>query len=81
MKGGFVRGPLRDTFLRVAAALLSVPERYQNTLTRLGQDINSERKINAVYSEKQFGDVNHLGIDEVATFLTAAGVPASEAKQ
>lgn len=80
-KGGFVRGMLRDAFLNAAAALLSVPERYQNTLNQLEQDIAPERLPTPIYNEKEFGTANQLGISEVAAFLATVGVTTAEAEQ
>ena len=79
-KGGTIRGPLRDAFLRSAAALLCVPERYSQVLAQLGQDIAHGRRAQH-YNEARFGYGNNLGVNEVARFLASVGVTPGEAEQ
>jgi hypothetical protein len=71
---------LREPFLCAAAALLSIPGRYQETLSRLGRITHSERCPACLYEEMMFGVADHLGINEIASFLAHAGVTAIEAE-
>ena len=79
-KGGITRGPIRGAFLRAAAALFSVPEQYQQVLAQLGQDIISTR-VKRSYNAAQFGDENHLGVNEVVRYLATVGVTTAEAEK
>ena len=79
-KGGITRGPIRGAFLRAAATLFSVPEQYQQVLARLGQDISSTH-VKRPYNATQFGDENHLGVNEVARYLATVGVTTAEAEK
>jgi hypothetical protein len=80
MRGAVLRGgPLRDTFLRSTAALLGVPERYPQMLAQLQVPIASVRN-SMTYDETRFGDVNHLGLHEVARFMAATGITPAEAE-
>jgi len=71
--------PIRNAFLRAAATLLIIPERYQYVIEQLKLSIapNRRRKI---YNTTLFGDENHLGENEMARFLTSAGVTTDEAE-
>jgi len=79
-KGTTFRDPLRIAFLCAAAALLSVPDQYQEVLAQLGQAIAPARR-KQTYNVAQFGDESHLGINEVARFLATTGVPVVDAEQ
>ena len=78
MKGPTCK-PIRNAFLRAAAMLLIVPERYQHIIEWLGLIIapNCCKKI---YDVTRFGDKNHLGENEMARFLTSAGVTTHKAE-
>jgi len=79
-KGHAYRDPLRNTFLCAAAALLSVPDLYQETLTQLEITIDPEHQ-RQTYDALKFGDSHHLGINEVTRFLAFVGVTADEVEQ
>jgi hypothetical protein len=81
VKGGTVLGPLQDAFLSTAAALLSVPECYQETLTHLEWHIEPERAPTPIYREQQFSTTSRLGVNEVAAFLAAVGMTTTKAEQ
>ena len=70
---------IKNAFLRAASALLIIPERYQHVIERLGLTIapNHRKKI---YDTTRFGDEKHLGKNEMASFLTSAGVTTDEAE-
>jgi hypothetical protein len=72
-------GPLRDAFLRVAAALLGVPERYPQTLAALQLTVAPAR-TSVFYSEALFADANHMGVNDVTRFLASAGVQPEAAE-
>ena len=73
-------GPLRNTFMCSAVALLSVPDHYQEVLARLNVEIAPQQGT-AYYSEVLFAPASTLGEDHVAHFLVSTGVPAKEVKQ
>jgi len=73
-------GPLRNAFVRTAAALLSVPDRYREVLNSIHMEIAPHRS-NIIYEEAQFTAANALGIDDIARFLAATGVTPEEAEQ
>ena len=80
IKGATVRGLLRDAFLRAAAALLCVPERYTQVLAQLGQGIAQGRR--ALYYDKgRFGTAANFGVNEMARFLASVGVTSDVAEQ
>jgi hypothetical protein len=81
VKGGTVLGLLQDAFLSAAAALLSMPERYQETLTCLEWHIEPEHAPTPIYREQQFGTTSRLGVNKVAAFLAAVSVTTTEAEQ
>jgi len=76
---GPTRAVIKDAFLRAAAMLLIVPERYQHIIEQLGLTIapNCRTKI---YNATIFGDERHLGENEMAHFLTSSGVTTNEAE-
>ena len=77
---GSINGRLREQFLHAAAALLSVPERYQETLTRLKMDIQPEHTLMPLYDETSFGAADHIDINTVASFLAHNGITTAEAE-
>jgi hypothetical protein len=79
--GGYVCGPLRDTFSHTTAALLSMPECYQEMLTQLELDIHDEHCTNSIYTERQFSKASRLGVDAVTTFLAFTGITTTKAEQ
>jgi hypothetical protein len=78
-KGGTERGPLRDTFLRSAATLLCVPEKYLQVVTQLGITITTPRR-KQLYSPTQFGNESRLGVNEVVRYFASIGVTTDEAE-
>jgi hypothetical protein len=78
---GSINAHLRNQFLHSAAALLSVPERYLETLTRLKKDIAPEHRALPLYDEKSFGTADHIHIDNIASFLAHCGITTAEAEQ
>jgi hypothetical protein len=78
--GPSIRDPLRNAFLRATAALLSVPDLYQEVLAQLRLDVDPQRQ-RRTYDAAKFGDEHSLGINHVARFLASIGVPATEAEQ
>lgn len=81
IKGTAIRnGPLRSNFLSAAAALLGVPQRYEQLLNQKQSPIHHIRRSEP-YSEAQFGSAFKLGIEQVARFLAWNGVPPDEAEQ
>jgi hypothetical protein len=74
------RGPLRTHFLSVAAALLGVPQRYEQLITQERLLIHQTRRSEP-YEEEVFGTAPKLGIRSVARFLAWNGVPPEEAEQ
>jgi hypothetical protein len=80
IRGIVAHGPLRDNFVRSAAILLCVPEKYTKLLAQLGQEITQTRRT-VSYNEAQFGAAARLGVNEVACYLEAIGVTAEEAER
>jgi hypothetical protein len=72
--------PLRNMFLRAAAALLGVPDLYQEIIAQLGLTIDPEH-CKQTYDVAKFGNEHHLGINKVACFLAATGVDDVEAEK
>jgi hypothetical protein len=81
IKGTAIRnGPLRSNFLSAAAALLGVPQRYEQLLIQQQLQIHNVRRSEP-YMEAQFSTARKLGIEQVARFLAWNGVPPDEAEQ
>ena len=76
---GPTRTTIKDAFLRAAATLLIVPEHYQHVIEQLGLTIAPNRRAK-IYNATIFGDERHLGENEMARFLTSAGVTTNEAE-
>ena len=79
-KGQPNRGPLRDTILRAAAAVLSVPQRYPRIVGQLQLQIAEVRRTQQ-YDASRFGDENHLGTHTMVRFMASIGVPEGEAER
>ena len=79
LSGTVQSGPIRDTFLPAAAVLLCVPEQHQQIAAQKGYEIANIHRIQ-LYNTSQYGDENHLGINEVAWYLAHIGVPTSQAE-
>jgi hypothetical protein len=77
---GSINVHLREQFLHAAAALLSVPERYQETLTRLEVDIQPEHTLMPLYDEASFSAADHIDINTVASFMAHNGITTAEAE-
>ena len=78
-KGQPNRGPLRDTILWAAAAVLSVPQRYPRIMGQLQLQI-AEVRCMQQYDTSRFGDENHLGTHVMVRFMASIGVPKGEAE-
>jgi hypothetical protein len=78
-RGNTVRGPLRYVFLRNAAALLCVPEKYQQVVTQLGVTIAANRS-QQLYSTERFGNETRLGVNEVVRYFASVGVTTNDAE-
>jgi len=76
---GPTRAVIKDAFLRAAATLLIVPERYQHIIEQLGLTIAPNRRAK-IYNATIFGDERHLGENKMAHFLTSSGVTTNEAE-
>ena len=70
---------IKNAFLRAAAMLLIIPENYQHIIKWLGLSISPNRR-GKIYNATCFGDKNHLGENEMAHFLTSAGVTTDKAE-
>jgi hypothetical protein len=80
LPSGAVRaGALRNAFVPTAAALLCVPELYQQAVSQQGQTIAPTRGARP-YDPAKFGDADQLGVNGVARYLASIGVTATEAE-
>ena len=73
------RNKLRWAFLGAVAALVGVPERYKQTVVRLGISIAQERR-SRLYDPAHYGSDAQLGINEATRFLADIGVSLAEAE-
>jgi hypothetical protein len=61
------------------AALLCVPELYQQAVLQQGQTIAQTRSVKP-YDTSKFGDADQLSINNVVHYLASIGVTATEAE-
>jgi hypothetical protein len=81
IKGNAIRnGPLRINFLSVAAALLGVPQRYEQVVTQNELPIQQIRRSDP-YTEALYGSASDLNIESISRFLACSGVTPEEAEQ
>jgi hypothetical protein len=73
------RNKLRWAFLGAVATLVGVPERYKETVVRLGISIAQERR-SCLYDPARYGSDAQLGVTEVTRFLADIGVSLAEAE-
>ncbi|KAH9973137.1 hypothetical protein BGW80DRAFT_1252437 [Lactifluus volemus] len=81
IKGTAIRnGPLRTNFMSSAAALLGVPQRYEQLITEKQLSIYKTRRSDP-YNEKQFKNALNPDIEDIAKYLAQSGVTPDEAEQ
>ena len=74
------KGALQFNFLSTAAALLGVPQRFEQLLTQKQLPVYQVWRSDP-YMEAQFSTTYNLGIEQIARFLAWNGVPPDEAEQ
>jgi len=79
LQGTVTSGDPRHSFLRSAAALLIVPERYSRVLSRMGEVI-APLRLDRPYEIARFGQVRDLDMEAVARLLASYGVTTDEAE-
>jgi len=79
LQGTVTSGDPRHSFLRSAAALLLVPERYSQTLSHMGTVI-APLRLDKPYDIARFGQVRDLNMEAMACLLASYGVTTDEAE-
>ena len=77
---GSINAHLQEQFLHAAAALLSIPEQYQETLARLKMDIQPEHIWMPLYNKASFGTADHIDINTITSFLAHNGITTAKAE-